>query len=63
MGLKYLPNVVTLELDQERCIGCNRCIEVCPHGVFTGLEKKVPSAHGIDVSNAEPVPVTARCWP
>ncbi len=32
--LRYLRNVVTLELDTEKCIGCWRCTEVCPHGVF-----------------------------
>ena len=32
--LVYLRNVVTLAHDPERCIGCGRCAEVCPHGVF-----------------------------
>jgi ferredoxin len=32
---RYLENVATLQLDRERCIGCRRCVEVCPHGVFT----------------------------
>ena len=31
---KYLKNVTTLSLDQEKCTGCGRCTEVCPHGVF-----------------------------
>ncbi|HIJ78503.1 MAG: mercury methylation ferredoxin HgcB [Desulfobulbaceae bacterium] len=30
----YLPEVVTLELDQLRCVGCGMCLEVCPHAVF-----------------------------
>jgi NAD-dependent dihydropyrimidine dehydrogenase PreA subunit len=34
MSLVYLRNVVTLRLDLEKCIGCGRCLEVCPHGVF-----------------------------
>jgi ferredoxin len=33
--LRYLTNVVTLELDVGKCIGCRMCTEVCPHGVFT----------------------------
>ncbi|GFO68076.1 ferredoxin [Geomonas limicola] len=33
-GFRYLSNVATLELDQGRCIGCGRCLEVCPHQVF-----------------------------
>jgi NAD-dependent dihydropyrimidine dehydrogenase PreA subunit len=30
----YLKNVVTLELDQEKCNGCGMCTKVCPHEVF-----------------------------
>jgi len=33
-GFRYLADVVTLGLDQARCIGCGRCFEVCPHQVF-----------------------------
>jgi len=33
--LVYLRNVVTLELNQGKCIGCGMCLEVCPHAVFT----------------------------
>ena len=32
--LRYLANVVSLVLDEEKCIGCGRCLEVCPHEVF-----------------------------
>lgn len=31
---QYLKDVVTLELDADKCVGCLRCVEVCPHGVF-----------------------------
>ena len=31
---RYLKNVVTVALDQPTCIGCGRCVEVCPHHVF-----------------------------
>ncbi len=34
MKLEYLRGVATLELDREKCKGCGRCLEVCPHGVF-----------------------------
>ena len=34
MKLKYLKNVVSLNYTSERCIGCGKCVEVCPHGVF-----------------------------
>lgn len=34
MKMAYLRDVFTLRLDAEKCIGCGRCLEVCPHGVF-----------------------------
>lgn len=42
--LSYLNNN-TLGLDTENCIGCGRCIEVCPHGVFHLENKKSKMAH------------------
>jgi NAD-dependent dihydropyrimidine dehydrogenase PreA subunit len=39
-GLVYLRNVVTLELDQEKCNGCKMCIFVCPHEVFMVTNRK-----------------------
>ena len=32
--LRYLKDVVTLGLNTNECIGCGRCVEVCPHAVF-----------------------------
>ena len=29
-----IKNVATLSLNTSKCIGCKRCIEVCPHNVF-----------------------------
>lgn len=34
MSLKYLKDVVTLKLNQDKCIGCGMCVQVCPHQVF-----------------------------
>ena len=39
-GYRYLKNVATLKLDQPTCIGCGRCLEVCPHQVFELALKK-----------------------
>ncbi|MDX9930735.1 MAG: mercury methylation ferredoxin HgcB [Bacteroidales bacterium] len=36
----YLPDVVTLRLDQEACNGCGMCIKVCPHNVFDLVDKR-----------------------
>jgi NAD-dependent dihydropyrimidine dehydrogenase PreA subunit len=38
--VRYLKNVVTLQLDSEKCIGCGRCKEVCPHDVFIINDRK-----------------------
>ncbi len=34
MSMRYLEKLVTLELDAEKCTGCGRCTQVCPHAVF-----------------------------
>lgn len=31
---RYLPNVSTLQLDAERCVGCGMCRTVCPQQVW-----------------------------
>lgn len=38
--MKYLKNVATLRLDRDACVGCGRCLEVCPHDVFALAEGK-----------------------
>lgn len=39
-GQIYLKNVSTLAYDASKCIGCNMCVEVCPHHVFEMVDKK-----------------------
>ena len=34
MDLRYLKDVVTLELDSDKCTGCSLCTHVCGHAVF-----------------------------
>lgn len=31
---RYLRNVSTLRFYPEKCTGCGRCVEVCPHRLF-----------------------------
>lgn len=38
--MKYLPDVTSLKFFSERCVGCGRCVEVCPRAVFTMNGKK-----------------------
>jgi len=33
-ALIYLENVTTLVLDEEKCVGCGMCLNVCPHAVL-----------------------------
>lgn len=40
IGLRYLPDVVTLRLDEQKCNGCAMCVAVCPHAVYTIEEKR-----------------------
>jgi ferredoxin len=39
-GLRYVEEVVTLELHAERCNGCRECVAVCPHAVFEMADKR-----------------------
>lgn len=32
--LVYLKDVVTLRLDEGKCVGCGMCLSVCPHAVL-----------------------------
>ena len=43
MKHKYLKNVATLTFAIEKCNGCGKCIEVCPHGVFAmdGIKARI----------------------
>jgi len=39
--LIYLKDVVTLRLDQEKCMGCGTCLLVCPHAVLGLTDGKI----------------------
>jgi NAD-dependent dihydropyrimidine dehydrogenase PreA subunit len=38
--VRYLAGVATLKYDPEKCAGCGRCAEVCPHGVFEMRDRR-----------------------
>jgi len=38
--LRYLEGVVTLTLDEGRCVGCGTCEKVCPHAVFHRVDRR-----------------------
>ncbi|PKL17108.1 MAG: ferredoxin [Spirochaetae bacterium HGW-Spirochaetae-5] len=37
----YLKDITTLQVFPEKCTGCGRCIEVCPHAVLKLEDRKV----------------------
>jgi NAD-dependent dihydropyrimidine dehydrogenase PreA subunit len=37
----YLKNVVTLQLNKEKCSGCGMCVVVCPHAVLSMNNRNV----------------------
>jgi len=43
----YLKNVVSLKLDEKKCVGCGMCLTVCPHAVFR-LNEKHASIKNLD---------------
>ena len=36
----YVKEVITLAYDKALCIGCGRCVEVCPQQVFRLADRK-----------------------
>jgi NAD-dependent dihydropyrimidine dehydrogenase PreA subunit len=46
--MRYLLNGSTLVLDPALCNGCGRCTEVCPHGVFSVVNRKAAIANRTD---------------
>lgn len=59
-SLRYLKNVATLELDEEKCVGCGACTEVCPHAVFLVADGK---AHIADLDACMECGACARNCP
>ena len=60
LGLRYLSGVVTLELDDRKCTGCRKCVEVCPHAVFEIRNRK---AGIVDLDACMECGACAKNWP
>jgi len=52
----YLRDVVTLALDQEKCVGCGMCLMVCPQAVLSMNNGCAGSKTGTNAWSAGPVP-------
>ena len=53
---RYLPDVTTLQVDPERCVGCAACVTVCPHGVLAmsqAVEGLVETSTNLAVARLE----------
>ncbi|KCZ70988.1 NADH:ubiquinone oxidoreductase chain I-like protein [Candidatus Methanoperedens nitroreducens] len=40
MAVKKYEAVVTIEIDEDKCIGAGECVNVCPTNVFDLVEGK-----------------------
>ena len=38
--MRYLKDVTTLTYDNEKCVGCGKCLDVCPQEVFNIVDDK-----------------------
>jgi NAD-dependent dihydropyrimidine dehydrogenase PreA subunit len=38
--MKYLRNVATIAVVQDKCVGCGMCITVCPRAVLVMQDKR-----------------------
>jgi NAD-dependent dihydropyrimidine dehydrogenase PreA subunit len=45
VGMVYLKDVVTLKLDEQKCVGCGTCLAVCPHAVLSPENGRVRIAN------------------
>jgi ferredoxin len=43
--LLYLRDVVTLKLEEEKCVGCGMCLSVCPRAVLSPANGKIEIAN------------------
>jgi NAD-dependent dihydropyrimidine dehydrogenase PreA subunit len=65
--MRYLESVVTLEFDAAKCNGCALCVIVCPHEVFSMVNKRAVLSDrgacmecGACAKNCESAAITVR---
>ncbi len=46
-GFQYISGVVSLTVDEAKCVGCRMCVNVCPQGVFV-IENRKAKIHRRD---------------
>ncbi len=44
-SLVYLRDVVTLSINEKKCVGCGVCLNVCPHAVLGLTNGKIEIAN------------------
>ena len=57
--LIYLKDVVTLKLNEKKCVGCGMCLLVCPHAVLSLTNGTAEIVSRDACWNAGPVPEIA----
>lgn len=45
--MKYLKNVATIRINDDKCTGCGQCLNVCPHRVI-GVRNRKAYLHDLD---------------
>jgi uncharacterized Fe-S center protein len=46
-GYRYIDGVASLQVEQEQCVGCGNCVQVCPHRIFS------LTAEGLQISERD----------
>lgn len=58
---KLLTNPCTARCDEQRCSGCEICVQVCPYGAITAEDKTVVTLEGVRETRPVAVVNEALC--